>query len=79
MNGFADFFKKHIWQIGTAVVTIIVAWTILTRDVQDMELKLKEVEAKVSANAACQQEVKERLVRVETKIDYLIDENEKTK
>lgn len=71
MNGISEFLKKNAWQIVTFIASIIVAWTVLTMRIDNMELKVKEIEAKQSEIV----EINERLVRLETKIDILLNNN----
>lgn len=66
MNGLANYFKEHLSQILTGIVTIIVAWTLLNRDVQELKLHVAEIKATQEYSSACQGDIKERLIRLET-------------
>lgn len=65
--------KKNIWQIVTFIASMVIAWTILTVKVENMELKVEEIEAKQGECIDTDNEVLQRLVRLETKIDILLN------
>ena len=74
MNGTVKFIEKH-WKVIIFIMSIIITWTTLIYKVENTEIKLKKVEAQQEKCSQDNNEIRERLIRLETKIDLLLNDN----